>query len=99
MASARSRGRRTRRDAPTTRGPAQMIYVYTLGETSIEIDPPDHQPAGVDPFSPDRRRARQRVVPTARRRFAILLYLALQRGRRTGRERLQTLVYPEPSSK
>jgi DNA-binding SARP family transcriptional activator len=76
-----------------------MIYLLTLGGASIEIDSarPGTEDAEGLSASPPRASERLRLTPSAPRRFALLLYLAVERGRRVGRERLQTLIFPEQS--
>ena len=82
-----------------------MIYLHTLGGASIEIESPrrcaDAEGAGDGEGHgcPSSRVAeRARLTSSAPRRFALLLYLAVERGRRVGRERLQTLIFPEQSA-
>ena len=81
-----------------------MIYLHTLGGASIEIES-THRCADVegggegegDGCASPRVAKRARLTSSAPRRFALLLYLAVERGRRVGRERLQTLIFPEQS--
>jgi len=40
-----------------------------------------------------------RVLPTSPRKFALLLYLSVERGRRVVRTRLQNLIFPDQSEK
>jgi DNA-binding SARP family transcriptional activator len=77
-----------------------MIYLRTLGGASIEIESThrcaDAEGEGDGSASP-RVAERVRLTSSAPRRFALLLYLAVERGRRVGRERLQTLIFPDQS--
>ena len=81
-----------------------MIYLRTLGGASIEIES-THRSADAegggegegDGCTSPRVAERARLTSSAPRRFALLLYLAVERGRRVSRERLQTLIFPEQS--
>jgi DNA-binding SARP family transcriptional activator len=81
-----------------------MIYLHTLGGASIEIESTrrcaDAEGGGdgeADDCASPRVAERARLTSSAPRRFALLLYLAVERGRRVGRERLQALIFPEQS--
>lgn len=75
-----------------------MIKVYTLGGASIELDPPACDGNGAAKRTSRSDRDHSRITPAAPRRFALLLYLAIEQGRRVSRERLQTLVFPDQSA-